>query len=666
MSEDIKNKIDLLRKTLNHHNHCYYVLAQPEISDFEYDQLLNELIALEQQHPEFDDSSSPTRRVGNDINKEFEQVAHQYPMLSLGNTYNADELKDFDTRVRKLVEDSFNYVAELKYDGIAISLVYRKGKLERAVTRGDGVKGDDVTDNVKTIRSIPLALTGDNFPEIFEIRGEIFMPHATFDALNKEREERGEAPFANPRNATAGTIKMQNSALVSKRRLDCYLYHMLGDNLPANSHYDNLQIAKQWGFKIPEALVVCKNIEEVLQFINSWDEKRKLLPFDTDGAVVKVDDLLLQAEMGFTAKSPRWAISYKFKTEQAETILTSIDYQVGRTGAITPVANLEPVQLAGTTVKRASMHNADQIALLDVRVGDYVYVEKGGEIIPKIVGVNKTRREAGIEPVVYITNCPECGSDLLRLEGEAKHYCPNEYECPTQIKGKMEHFIGRKAMNIDGLGEETIELFYSKGMIRTITDLYRLKAEEITVLDGHGEKSAEKILNGLDASKQVPFQRVLFALGIRFVGETVAKNLAKAFKDINQLADASYDDLIAVDDIGGKIAESVLAWFNVETNRNLVQSLIDDGLQFEVEVSDEPAGTALDGKNIIISGKFQKHSRDEYKQMIEQNGGKNISSISAKTSYLLAGENIGPAKLEKAKKLNIPIISEDEFLEILG
>lgn len=664
MSKEIKERIDKLRSDLHEHNYLYYVKAQPVISDFEYDLLMQDLISLEKKYPEFTDDNSPTKRVGNDINKEFKQVVHKYSMLSLGNTYSEEDLIDFDVRVRKLVEREFQYIAELKYDGIAISLTYKNGMLTQAITRGDGVQGDDVSDNVKTIGSIPIKLKGTDFPDEFEIRGEIFMPHQTFNKLNEEKESKGDQAFANPRNATAGTIKMQNSSVVAKRKLDCFLYHMLGKKLPTKSHYQNLQLARTWGFRIPDAITPCDNIEKVIEFIKIWDEKRKTLGYDIDGVVIKVDDLNLQDEMGFTAKTPRWAISYKFKAEQVETKLISVDYQVGRTGAITPVANLEPVQLAGTTVKRASIHNEDQIKLLDIRVGDFVYVEKGGEIIPKIVGVNKSKRTEEILSLEYITECPECGTPLVKVEGEAKHYCPNENNCPPQIKGKLSHFISRKAMNIDGLGEETIDLFYTKNMISDIASLYHLQKEDMEELVGHGERSAQKILDGLEESKNISFERVLFGLGIRFVGETVAKNLAKAFKSIDKLSLATVEELLEVDDIGERIADSVISYFSNEKNKLLIDELKAFGLKFHTEI-EENQSNKLEGLVIVISGTFQNHSRDELKSLIEQHGGKNASSISKKTSYLLAGENVGPSKLEKVEKLSVPILSEESFLQMI-
>ncbi len=662
---DVKQRINYLREQLAHHNYLYYVKAQPEISDYEYDVLMKELQELEVAHPEFFDPNSPTQRVGSDINKEFKQVRHKYQMLSLSNTYNEGELRDFDQRVRKLINQAPVYVCELKFDGTAIGLSYQNGVFVRAVTRGDGVQGDDVSDNVRTIKSIPLKLRGNDYPDEFEIRGEIFMPRKVFEEINKQRIEAGEEPYINPRNTAAGSLKLQNSAEVAKRKLDCYLYYMLGEKLPSDSHFENLQYAKKWGFKISEHIKLAQNIDEVIEYINYWEENRKKLAYDIDGIVIKVDSLSLQKQLGFTAKSPRWAISYKFLAERVATKLLSVDYQVGRTGAITPVANLEPVFIAGTTVKRASLHNADQIELLDLHINDTVFVEKGGEIIPKVVGVDKENRPADAQKITYITHCPECGTELVREEGEAKHYCPNEFACPPQIKGKIEHFISRKAMNIDGLGAETIDLLFDNSLVKTIADLYELKKEQLIPLERLGEKSAENIIKGIEASKQVPFHRVLYALGIRYVGETVAKKLAEHFENIDALAAASFEDLIAVDEIGEKIAESVMDYFAAEHNKVLIERLKKYGLQFLSENEGSKKSDKLKGLNIVISGVFQKHSRDEYKELINLNGGKNTSSISKKTDFLLAGDKMGPAKLEKAKKLGVKIINEDEFLEMI-
>jgi len=662
---EIKITIDNLRKDLAYHNHKYYVEAMPEISDYDYDMKMKELQKLEADNPDFFDSNSPTQRVGSDTNIEFKQVKHKYDMLSLSNTYNEGELKDFNNRVVKLIEETPVYVCELKFDGTAIGLTYKNGEFEKAVTRGDGIFGDDVSNNVKTIKSIPLKLKG-NFPDEFEIRGEIFMPKKTFIYLNKKREDEGKNVFANTRNAAAGSLKMQNSSQVAKRKLDCYLYYPIGNKLPFDSHYENLQNAKEWGFKVSEHTKIAKSIDEVLKYINYWEKNRNDLEFDIDGIVIKVDSLQKQKQLGFTSKSPRWAISYKFKAERVVTKLLSIDYQVGRTGAITPVANLEPVQLAGTIVKRASLHNADQIELLDIRVDDFVYVEKGGEIIPKIVGVDKSRRGASSKKTKYIDKCPECDSELYREEGEAKHYCKNEYACPPQIKGKIEHFISRKAMNIDGLGEETIELLYNEGLINDISDLFQLKKEQLINLERMGNKSAENIIKGVEESKNIGFAKVLYALGIRYVGETIAKKLTAYFKNIDNLINASFEQLTDVDEIGDKIAESLIAYFKVEKNIYLINELKNSGLQFKLsEGTISNYSEKLKDLSIVISGTFMKHSRDELKELITINGGKNTGSISKKTNYLLAGDKIGPSKLEKANKLGVKIINEDEFLEMI-
>ena len=664
----VKDKIEELQNALHRHNHNYYVLNQPEISDREFDEMMHELQRLEEEHPEFKDENSPSMRVGSDINKNFTQVAHKYPMLSLGNTYSEGEVTDFYERVRKALNEEFEICCEIKFDGTSISLTYEDGKLIRAVTRGDGEKGDDVTDNVKTIRSIPLKLHGDNYPSSFEIRGEILMPWSVFDELNREREMREEPLLANPRNAASGTLKLQNSSTVASRKLDAYLYYLLGENLPFDGHYENLQAAASWGFKISDTTKKCSTLSEVFDYINYWNIERKNLPVATDGIVLKVNSLRQQRNLGFTAKSPRWAIAYKFQAERALTRLNTVSYQVGRTGAITPVANLEPVQLSGTVVKRASLHNADIIDGLDLHIGDMVYVEKGGEIIPKITGVDMESREFMLgEKVHFITNCPECGSKLIRYEGEAAHYCPNETACPPQIKGKIEHYISRRAMNIDGLGPETVDLFYNEGLISNVADLYLLKATDIENLEGKKEKSANKIVVGIEQSKNVPFERVIFALGIRFVGETVAKKLAKAFGTIENLENASFEALIAVDEIGERIANSIIAYFANEANRTMVERLKTYGLQLQQSEEDLSNRTdKLVGKSIVISGVFARHSREEYKEMIERNGGKNVGSISAKTSFILAGDNMGPSKLEKAQKLGVSIINEDDFLAMLS
>lgn len=663
----VKEKIDQLRADLHRHNYNYYVLNAPEISDKEFDDRMRELQELEKEHPEYQDDNSPTMRVGSDLNKNFTQVAHKYPMLSLGNTYSESEVTDFYDRVKKALNEDFEICCELKYDGTSISLTYENGKLVRAVTRGDGEKGDDVTDNVKTIRTIPLVLHG-SYPELFEIRGEILMPWEVFEELNREKEAREEPLFANPRNAASGTLKLQNSAIVASRKLDAYLYYLLGEELPCDGHYENLQAAAGWGFKTSEHMKKAHSLEEVFEYIRYWDTERKNLPVATDGIVLKVNSMRQQKNLGFTAKSPRWAIAYKFQAERALTRLNKVTYQVGRTGAVTPVANLDPVQLSGTIVKRASLHNADIIEGLDLHIGDMVYVEKGGEIIPKITGVDKDARSMLIgEKVKFITHCPECGSKLIRYEGEAAHYCPNETSCPPQIKGKIEHFISRKAMNIDGLGPETVDMFYRLGLIKNTADLYQLTADDIKNLDRMGEKSAENIIKGIEASKEVPFERVLFALGIRFVGETVAKKIAKSFNDIDELKNANLEKLINIDEIGEKIAQSILTYFANPLNRELIERLKSTGLQLYRREEDLSGYTdKLAGQSIVISGVFTHHSRDEYKELIEKNGGKNVGSISAKTSFILAGENMGPTKLEKAHKLGIKLMSEDEFLTLIS
>jgi DNA ligase (NAD+) len=660
-------RIDQLREELHLHNYNYYVLNAPVISDIEFDKLMRELQDLEAKHPEHFDENSPSMRVGSDINKNFTQVEHKYPMLSLGNTYSEAEVTDFYERVSKSLNEEFEICCEMKFDGTSISLTYENGKLVRAVTRGDGVKGDDVTDNVKTIRSIPLVLHGNDYPQNFEIRGEILMPWDVFEKLNREREAREEPLFANPRNAASGTLKSQNSAVVASRQLDAYLYYLLGENLPCDGHYENLQKAAEWGFKISHITRKVRTLDEIFEFIKYWDIERKNLPVATDGIVLKVNSLRQQRNLGYTAKSPRWAIAYKFQAEQALTKLIKVTYQVGRTGAITPVANLEPVQLSGTVVRRASLHNADIIASLDLHVGDMVYVEKGGEIIPKITGVDAASRKPDSEKITFITHCPECGSKLVRYEDEAAHYCTNETACPPQIKGKIEHFISRKAMNIEGLGPETVDLFYQEGMIQNVADLYHLQATDICQLERMGEKSAENIIQGILRSKEVPFERVLFALGIRFVGETVAKKIAKAFRSIDALMSATLDDLIHVDEIGEKIAQSILLYFANEKNRALIERLREAGLKLKADETDYSGYTdKLQGKSIVISGVFAHHSRDEYKEMIEKHGGKNVGSISKKTSFVLAGENMGPSKLEKAQKLGITILNEDEFLAMIN
>jgi len=662
---EAKERIIQLRTELNQHNYNYFVLSKPEISDFEFDSLLKELERLEKEFPEFYDDNSPTRRVGNDININFTQREHKHPMLSLANTYSEEDIRDFETRISKLINPPFYYACELKYDGASISLTYLKGRLEYAVTRGDGEKGDDVTTNVRTIKSIPLTLKGNDYPEEFEIRGEIYMPRPVFDELNKEKEAAEEPLFANTRNATSGTLKMQNSSWVAKRKLDCFLYYLIAKKLPFDSHYENMIKAKSWGFKIPEYITRCENINQILEFIKRWNEERKKLPFDIDGIVIKLDSLKQQQQLGMTAKSPRWAIAYKFKAEKAATILLSIDYQVGRTGAITPVANLEPVILAGTTVKRASLHNADQIALHDIRIGDTVFVEKGGEIIPKVVGVDMSQRNIMAEKITYITHCPECGSVLIKEEGEAKHFCPNERDCPPQIKGKIEHFISRKAMNI-GCAEATVDLLFKHGLVKNYGDLYTLKVEELEILDRFGNKSARNLIQSIDESKKTPLHRLVFALGIRYVGEITAKNLAAYFKSLERLMTASLEELIQVEEVGEKIAQSIISFFKDQKNLTIIDHLISAGLNTEAEESkSEVSSDKLKELTIVISGIFENHSREELKELIEANGGKSGSSISSNTNYLLAGSNMGPAKLDKAKKLKIKILSEDDFIKLI-
>ncbi len=662
-----QQQIETLRKELHDHNYRYYVLSQPSISDYEFDMKLKELQKLEAAHPEFYDPSSPTQRVGSDLTKEFERVAHRYPMLSLGNTYSESEVADFFNRAAKLIDEPFEIVCELKFDGVSISLIYEDGVLVRAVTRGDGVMGDDVTANVKTIRAIPLRLQGNDYPASFEIRGEILLPWESFDRMNKEREEQEEALFANPRNAASGTLKLQNPAEVAKRQLDTYLYYLLGENLPCDGHYENLQKAKSWGFKVSDAMRKCKNMDEVFDFIHYWDKERSKLPVATDGIVLKINSLRQQQELGFTAKSPRWAVAYKYQAEQVSTVLKSVEFQVGRTGTVTPVANLEPVLLAGTTVKRATLNNAAFIENLDLHLGDSVFVEKGGEIIPKIVGVDLEQRAKAGERIQFITHCPDCGTELQRNEGEAAWYCSNENGCPPQIKGKIEHFISRKAMNIDGIGSETVDLLYQQGLIQNIADLYELKVPQIVGLERMGQKSAQNMIEGIAASKQVPFERVLFALGIRFVGEKVAKTLVQAFGSIEALAQAKEYELAAVRDVGERIAQSVVDYFADERNRTLIERLKEYGLRLAISEAKLAAKSSLlEGKVVVVSGVFTQHSRDEYKGLIEQNGGKETGSVSAKTSFILAGANMGPAKLEKAKALGVAIVTEEEFLSMIG
>ena len=665
--EEAKNRIAALSAELKMHSYRYYVLAMPSISDFEFDKLLEELVALETQFPELVDPDSPTQNVGGYITKEFQTVKHRWPMLSLGNTYNEQELLDFDQRIKKAIGDNFEYVVELKFDGLSMSLTYENGHLARAVTRGDGTQGDVVTENVKTIRSIPKRLHAGDYPADFEIRGEVFMHRKAFDRLNEERLENGEAAYANPRNFASGTIKLQDSAEVAKRPLDSFMYFLYTERRLFDTHWESLQAVKNWGFPVNDESRLCSNISEVLQFIAEWESKRFHLSYDIDGIVIKVNSYSQQEELGFTAKSPRWAIAYKYKAQQVETELQSVSYQVGRTGAVTPVANLKPILLAGTTVKRATLHNANEIVRLDLHEGDWVFVEKGGEIIPKIIGVNLQKRLAGAKPIHYITNCPVCGTTLERKEGEAAFYCPNDEGCAPQIVGKMQHFTGRKVMNIDGLGDETIETLFERGFIRHISDIYTLysKAEELKQLDRFGEKSINNMLDGIEKSKQQPFEKVLFGLGIRYVGATVAKKLASYFKSIDNIIAASFDELNAVEEIGDRIAKSVIEYFDNAQHREEIEKLKALGLQFTAEEKEVVlASEKLSGKTFVISGTFSR-SRDELKDIIEQNGGKILSSISAKLDYLVAGDNMGPAKLEKATKLNIPIISDEELLAMI-
>lgn len=662
-----QDRILSLRKELHEHNRRYYVLNQPIISDQQFDFMMHELQELEARHPELADPNSPTQRVGSDLNQQFKQVAHKYPMLSLANTYNADDVREWYNQVTKGLDDQpFEVCCEMKYDGLSISLTYEHGKLIRAVTRGDGVQGDDVTNNVRTINSIPLQLSGDNYMDSFEIRGEILLPWDNFQRLNAEREDAGEMPFANPRNAASGTLKSQSSRVVAERGLDAYLYYIIGDDLPCDGHYENLEMARQWGFKISNGMKKVDSLQGILDYIEYWDAKRKDLPVATDGIVLKVNSLRQQRLLGSTAKSPRWAIAYKYKAERACTPLLDVSYQVGRTGAITPVANMEPVQLAGTTVRRATLNNEDFIRSFDLHLGDYVYVEKGGEIIPKIVGVDTSRRKADAKPVRFITHCPECGAELVRYEGEAAHYCPNDSQCPPQIKGRIEHFIARKAMNIMTLGPETVDDYFQRGLIHNIADLYDLTVQQIDP-SGNKRKSAWNVIKAIEDSTKVPFERVVFALGIRFVGVTTAKLLARHFRDIDSLMNASLEHLLEVEGVGLVIAESIIRYFHDETNLSILQRLRDKGLQ--MGLSEEVTASQSDllkGKSVVISGVFSHHSRDEYKAIIEQHGGKNVGSISSKTSFILAGDNMGPSKLQKAKSLGIEIMNENQFLEMIG
>ncbi|SDH90171.1 NAD-dependent DNA ligase LigA [Myroides phaeus] len=663
---EVKTQIEALRKELNQHNYNYYVLDNPTISDFEFDQKLAELGKLEAAHPEFFDIDSPTQRVGGAVTKNFETVVHSHRMYSLDNSYSKEDLMEWEQRVQKMLGDvPIQYTCELKYDGASISITYENGVLKRAVTRGDGIQGDDVTSNIRTIKSVPIRLKGD-YPELFDIRGEIVLPLAGFEKMNQELIEIGEAPYSNPRNTASGSLKLQDSAEVAKRPLECLLYYVIGSDLGIETQYESLDKARDWGFKVPTISKLAKNMEEVLEFISYWDEHRHTLPYETDGVVIKVNSIHYQEELGYTAKAPRWAIAYKFKAEQVETVLNSISYQVGRTGAITPVANLEPVQLAGTIVKRASLHNADQIAKLDIRVNDSVYVEKGGEIIPKIVGVNLEARPADSERTIYIKECPECGTKLKRNEGEAQHYCSNVYGCPPQIAGRVQHYISRKAMDIDGLGEETVMLLYKSGLIENYADLYELKKEDILPLDRMAEKSADNLLKGIEASKAIPFERVLYGLGIRYVGETVAKKLANHYKNIDALAEAPLMELIMVDEIGERIAQSVIDFFSSSINKEIISRLKNYGVQFVLEEKESTVvSNVLEGKTLVVSGVFSKMSRDEIKQAIEDHGGKNGSSITSKTSYVVAGDKMGPSKLEKANKLGVVILSEDDFLALI-
>ncbi|MEO5571268.1 MAG: NAD-dependent DNA ligase LigA [Bacteroidia bacterium] len=676
--EEAIKKITKLSHEIDQHNYNYYVLSKPAISDYDFDLLLHELIDLEKKFPEFGYADSPTQRVGGEITKEFKTVKHKYPMMSLGNTYSEDELKEFDERVQKAIGTNFEYVCELKFDGVAIGLTYKKGKLIHAITRGDGVQGDDVTANIKTIRSIPLQLKEGDYPEEFEIRGEVFLPLKVFEKMNEvlsaqladegyNEEETAEHLYRNPRNTASGTLKLQDSKIVAQRKLDCYLYALYGDNFSFKTHYDGLKKAKEWGFKVSDHVAKCKSLEQVFEYIKEWEKGREELPFEIDGVVVKVNSFRHQEELGFTAKAPRWAISYKYKAEAASTKLNSISYQVGRTGAITPVANLEPVTLAGTIVKRASLHNADQIEKLDIRVGDTVFVEKGGEIIPKITAVDLSKRPQGLKKTNYVTNCTECGSELIRREGEAVHYCPNESGCSPQIKGKLEHFASRKAMNIDGFGAETVELLFKENLIRNIADIYDLKKEQLESLERWGEKSAVNLINGINKSKEVPYERVLFALGIRYVGDTVAKKLARYFKSVDALMNASREQLTEAPEVGERIAESVLEYFKEKKNIISIERLKKAGLQFDIhEDFNNLSSSKLKGMTIVATGTLKNYKRDEIKEVIEQNGGKAASSVSSKTSFVLAGEEPGESKIAKAKELKVKIISEEEFINLIN
>ncbi len=659
-------RIEMLRKEIAEHNNNYYVLNTPVISDFEFDLMLNELETLEKKFPELITDDSPTRKVGSDITTEFRQYEHKYPMLSLSNTYNEDELKEFNSRVEKASGVSPEFVCELKFDGASISITYRDGVLHRALTRGDGTRGDDVTLNIKTIKSIPHKVSGEDLPEEFTMRGEILMPKVVFERLNEEREKEGLAPFANPRNAAAGTLKLLNPRIVAARGLDCIFYFLLSEDLPYDTHYKNLMEAVHWGFRVSERTRLCRNIDEVIQFINYWESERKQLPFEIDGVVIKVNSLQLQSDLGFTAKSPRWAIAYKYKAEQASTRLLSVSFQVGRTGNVTPVANLEPVFLAGSTVKRATLHNADQIALLDLHLNDVVFVEKGGEIIPKIVGVDQASRNETSSEIAFIKECPECRTPLVKNEGEANHFCPNYLHCPPQIKGRIEHFISRKAMDIDGLGEETVDLLFNNNLIKNYADLYELKAEQLVPLERLGEKSVNNILRSIRLSKTTPYSRVLFALGIRHVGETIAKTIAGKFRSIDELMNSDIEKLTSIREIGPKIAASIVSFFSDQDNILIIKRLKSFGIRFSEEENGVIISEKLKGKSILISGVFQKHTRDEYKEMIEKNGGRNVTALSGNTSFVLAGENMGPSKRTKAEEAGVLIMDENEFLKLIG
>jgi DNA ligase (NAD+) len=663
---EARDRIRTLREEINEHNRRYYELNQPVISDFEYDLLLNELETLERKFPEFVTEDSPSRKIGSDLTKEFAQYEHKYPMLSLANTYSEEEIREFDNRVKKTIDSGVEYVCELKFDGASISITYLNGLMQRAVTRGDGIKGDEVTLNVKTIKNIPVRLNVEKIPQEFIMRGEILMTRSVFNRLNEGRAQEELQLFANPRNAAAGTLKLLDPKIVASRSLDCLFYFIMGESLPSDNHFNNMKFASSLGFNVPESMTLCQNVEEVIKFINHWDTARKNLPYDIDGVVIKVNSLKLQKELGYTAKSPRWAIAYKYKAERVSTRIISVAFQVGRTGNITPVANPEPVLLAGTTVKRASLHNEDQISLLDLHLNDTVLVEKGGEIIPKIIGVDLTQRSSAGARITFIDSCPECGTLLSKNEGEANHYCPNYLHCPPQIKGRIEHYISRKAMDIEGLGEETIDLLFSKGLISNIADLYELKREQLVPLERLGEKSASNIIKSINDSRRVPYQNVLFALGIRHVGETVAKTLSKEFRTIDDLMTAGSEALTAVNEIGPKIAGSIISWFADAENKEIIRRLKSYGIKFSAEHSGSMLSDKLNGQIIVISGVFNKHSRDEYKDIIEKNGGKNSSSISANTTFILAGENMGPSKKEKVIELGIEVVNEDEFLKLIG